>query len=256
VGHFDLQPILEGENLKGENPRTYENSYKAEGEKMAKKGFWIGMLIMVLTFGMTVIGCDTGNEDAGFVPVTNITDLPKIALKGAGLSLSGTVVPSNATNQSITWSGDEVTDGVFNSTSEGEKTVIATITNGESESTPYTKQFTITVYDTTANQIGLSQGTWTRNAERGQPDQLIVTNSSWMMKQYYGIMIEVANGIIIQLDGNNYVVQINKTLSPQGTWINRYQVDTGTYTFAESDTKLTISSVTPSYPINGTWEKQ
>jgi hypothetical protein len=224
---------------------------------MAKKGFWIGMPVMALAFGMTVIGCDTGGGgDGGFVPVTNITNLPEIALKDEGLSLSGTVVPSNATNQSITWSGDEVTDGVFNSVSEGQKTVTATIINGESESSPYTKQFTITVYDTTANQIVKSQGTWTMDTGRAQPDQFIVTNSSWVMKQYYDAMIEVARGIIIQLDGNNYVVQINSTLGSQGTWINWYQVDTGTYAFADSDTQLTITSATPSYPINGTWTKQ
>jgi fibronectin type 3 domain-containing protein len=28
---------------------------------MANKRFWLGMLVMMLAFGMTVVGCDTGN---------------------------------------------------------------------------------------------------------------------------------------------------------------------------------------------------
>ena len=30
---------------------------------MANKKFWVGMLVMVLVFGMTVIGCDTGGGE-------------------------------------------------------------------------------------------------------------------------------------------------------------------------------------------------
>ena len=32
---------------------------------MANKKFWVGILVMVLVFGMSVIGCDNGNDNGG-----------------------------------------------------------------------------------------------------------------------------------------------------------------------------------------------
>jgi hypothetical protein len=32
---------------------------------MANKRFWLGMLVMVLVFGMTVVGCDDGSTNGG-----------------------------------------------------------------------------------------------------------------------------------------------------------------------------------------------
>ena len=45
---------------------------------MANKKFWVGILAMVLVFGMAVIGCDTGNDDNGTVggPGLTITGIP------------------------------------------------------------------------------------------------------------------------------------------------------------------------------------
>jgi hypothetical protein len=88
-----------------------------------------------------------------FVPVTGITGVPTDATAGTPLNLTGTVAPSDATNQDIVWSvknagttGATITGGnTRNTTAAGTVTVTATITNGASASTDYTKDFTITV---------------------------------------------------------------------------------------------------------------
>jgi len=87
-----------------------------------------------------------------FVPVTNIMDVPTTATVGTPLTLTGTVVPSNATNQTIVWSvqdagttGASISGSTFNTTSAGSVTVRATIVNGLTETTNYTQDFPITV---------------------------------------------------------------------------------------------------------------
>jgi endoglucanase len=95
-----------------------------------------------------------------FIPVTNITDVLTTVTVGTdlpNLPLGGTVVPSNATNKTITWSivsagttGATITpDGVFKATAAGTATVTATVVNGASATTNYTKNFTITVTSVT-----------------------------------------------------------------------------------------------------------
>ena len=86
---------------------------------------------------------------SSFVPVTNITGVPTTANVGTPLALTGTVAPSNATNKTITWS---VKSGPANlsggasltTTAAGTIVVTATIVNGASATTNYTKDFNIT----------------------------------------------------------------------------------------------------------------
>ncbi|MDR0731006.1 MAG: hypothetical protein LBF63_05000, partial [Treponema sp.] len=93
------------------------------------------------------------NDTDGFVAVSNITAVPTLATAGVDLSLSGTVNPTNATNNTIAWSiapdnaltGTTVEDGVLKTTTTGTAKVRATIANGSSESTDYTQDFEITV---------------------------------------------------------------------------------------------------------------
>jgi endo-1,4-beta-xylanase len=87
-----------------------------------------------------------------FVPVTDITGVPTGATTGTDQTLNGTVAPGNATNKTITWSvysvgstGASIVDGKLRTTAAGTATVRATITNGLTASTNYTKDFTITV---------------------------------------------------------------------------------------------------------------
>jgi len=89
-----------------------------------------------------------------FVAVTGITmTSANTVQEGTPLTLTATVAPNNATNQTITWSietagGTEanITSGnVLNTTGAGTVTVRATITNGAMATTNFTQDFTITV---------------------------------------------------------------------------------------------------------------
>ena len=91
--------------------------------------------------------------NSGFVAVTNITDVPIGATAGKPLTLKGAVIPSNATNQTITWTvqdmgstGANITDGnTLNTTTAGTVKVRATIVNGEGPAADFAKDFEITV---------------------------------------------------------------------------------------------------------------
>ena len=101
----------------------------------------------------------------GFVPVTNITDLPSSATVGIPLTLTGTVVPSNATNKTITWNilsagntGATLSDNIFNATAAGTATMRATIVNGFAVGSDYTKDFNIKVTGVGINEFTQKSG--------------------------------------------------------------------------------------------------
>jgi hypothetical protein len=93
-----------------------------------------------------------------FVPVTDIIDVPAAAIAGQPLTLTGTVVPADATFQTILWSlkdagntGATLSGDVLSTTATGTVVVTATIENGEMDTldggTDFVKDFTITVYN-------------------------------------------------------------------------------------------------------------
>ena len=119
-------------------------------------------------FGFTVImaifliGCTdpsdpkNGGDTSTFKAVTDITGIPLLKQTDTPLTLSGTVVPSDATNKTIVWSiatddngstNPSLEGNVLTTETEGTVKVLATITNGLTASTPYTKTFTINVTD-------------------------------------------------------------------------------------------------------------
>ena len=94
-----------------------------------------------------------------FVPVTNITGVPTTGTVGTALTLTGTVEPSGATNQTITWSvkDDGTTGATLSGTTlsvpkAGTVTVTATVENGSSSTTNYTQDFEITI-NRNANKV-------------------------------------------------------------------------------------------------------
>jgi M6 family metalloprotease-like protein len=107
-----------------------------------------------------------------FVAVTDITDVPAAATATLPLTLTGTVVPASANNQTITWSivnagttGATISGtNTFNTTNSGTATVLATINNGSSPTSNYTKEFTITVSKATLGGTATISG----NAVFGQ----------------------------------------------------------------------------------------
>ena len=116
---------------------TIENGI-AEGENYTKE------------FDISVI------ESNDFVSVTNITDVPDKAVAGTPLTLTGTVIPENATYKTIKWSitaagttGAIIIENILHTTKEGVVTVKATIENGIAEGENYTKEFEISVTEDT-----------------------------------------------------------------------------------------------------------
>ena len=105
-----------------------------------------------LAVGITMLaGCEELDNISAFIPVTDITDVPAIVVSEKELILTGTVLPTNATNMAIVWSvvnadttGATITgDSILNIVVAGMVTVRATITNGTSPTTDYTQDFTI-----------------------------------------------------------------------------------------------------------------
>lgn len=87
-----------------------------------------------------------------FVAVTGITGVPATATAGTDLTLTGTVAPPDATNQTIVWSiknqgttGASITGNTLSTTGAGTVTVTATIVSGASATTAYTQDFDIIV---------------------------------------------------------------------------------------------------------------
>jgi hypothetical protein len=95
----------------------------------------------------------------GYVPVTGITGVPTAATAGTPITLSGTVAPSNATNQTIVWSvksagqaGATISGNTLNTAAAGTVTVTATITNGLTPTSNYAQDFNITVSTPSGNE--------------------------------------------------------------------------------------------------------
>jgi hypothetical protein len=230
-------------------------------KKMAKNSFGIGMLVMVLAFGMTVIGCDTGtNGGGGFVPVTDITNLPVIALQGVSLSLSGTVEPANATNTTISWSGANVSGGVFTATSTGASNVTATIVNGASESSNYTKTFSITTWPD-SNPISLAQGTWTRDVVQEGTTytlKMTITGNTWQISASPPGLSEIPldKGYIVNVDAGTSTYASQETHKYEGGWVPHTHYETGTYALSNGNNTLSLASPNPDSKAAGTWARQ
>jgi hypothetical protein len=97
-----------------------------------------------------------------FVAVNDITDVPTAGTVGTALTLTGTVEPSNATNQVIVWSiktqggtSSTLSGNSVTATAEGTLTVTATITDGTAVGTDYTKDFSITFIVPVSNITGV-----------------------------------------------------------------------------------------------------
>ena len=87
------------------------------------------------------------------IPVADISNVPETAYALTPLSLDGTISPSNASNQNISWSvkdagttGAEITGNVLNTMSWGTVIVTAAIANGSPPGVDYVQDFTIAVY--------------------------------------------------------------------------------------------------------------
>ena len=111
-------------------------------------------IFKLIAFMAAILIAFTGcKEEDDFVAVTSISGVPTVSEINAPLTLTATVSPSNATNQTIVWSvkdagttGAGITSGnTLTATAAGTTTVTATIANGATKNTPFTSDFTIEV---------------------------------------------------------------------------------------------------------------
>ena len=106
-----------------------------------------------------------------FVPVTVISNVPDMAIVGTPLTLTGTVSPENATNQTIAWTvknagttGAIINGSTLTVTAAGTVVVTAAIANGTAQGTAFTQDFSIsaftsdTIADITSFSFSLSNG--------------------------------------------------------------------------------------------------
>ena len=120
------------------------------------------------------------SADPNFVSATDIINLPTTIPAGGPFKLTGTVVPNNATNQTITWSilnaggtGAAITGGdSFFASSGGNVMILATIKDGKLFGEPLTKGFNVTVspFVPATNIINLPT-----SAPKGVPIELTAT---------------------------------------------------------------------------------
>ena len=159
------------------------------------------------------------------VPVTEIIGVPASAIAGTPLTLTGTVSPSNATNQRITWSvinagttGATITGGnVLNTTNAGTVTVKATIAHGTAPDAAYTQNFTINILFISVTEItgvpaSVTAGTPLTLIGTVSPDNAINRTIVWTVKNQGTTGATIINGNTLVTTGTGTVV-ISATVS-------------------------------------------
>lgn len=230
---------------------------------MKTKGiFGFGLPVILLVLGLTLGGCPTdGGEEDPFVAVTGIAGVQTASLVNIGLTLSGTVEPSNATNKTIVWSGAGVSNGVLKAPSAGEYTVTATIVNG-TNSGSYTKSFKITAYP--AGTVGAGVNPfgdddtpviWTMD-DTGGTVYVTLTDKTWLA---------MAEGTTYNSGTYSHITG-TKAAQWTVTGGGHYIGNTGLAIFIEDDTILvanfsheysdmngTFTKLNPELTLEGTW---
>ena len=167
-----------------------------------------------------------------FVAVANVAGVPTTATAGTPLTLTGTVVPSDATNKTIVWSvqsagttGATITGGnTLNTTAAGTVTVRATIASGATATADYTQDFNITV---TAKQV---TGTEINDA----PLATLYPNPTSSM---FTLEFEVNGVYNITLTDMSGKVLLRETVAGQTARINVSNYPAGTYLLTIDDGK-------------------
>jgi uncharacterized protein YjdB len=117
---------------------------------MVKKNLFRGALVFAFFLGSCNFTIDGKNDT--FVAVTGIIGVPTTTAVGTPLALTGTVIPSNATNKTIIWTLKDagttepsISGNYLTAAAVGTVTVTATVINGLTDSIPYTQDFAVGV---------------------------------------------------------------------------------------------------------------
>jgi len=127
------------------------------------------------------------NFTTAMIPVINITNVPTKATIDVPLTLIGTVVPNDATYQTITWSlvypgttNAMVQSGKLYTSASGTAVVKATITHGTAIGTNYTQEFNIEVGTVGIEKTSITDGiTIYPNPTTGE---LTMDNGQWRIE--------------------------------------------------------------------------
>lgn len=113
----------------------------------------ITIALMALSLALLAsCGGNDDNNDSLHIAVTDITDVDREAVVGDEITLTGRVIPEDATNKAITWAvknagntGAKITNqNKLSAGTAGTVVVTATVAKGASSSKSYTKDFNIT----------------------------------------------------------------------------------------------------------------
>ncbi|MCL2032967.1 MAG: hypothetical protein FWG96_06865 [Methanomassiliicoccaceae archaeon] len=192
------------------------DGWYCEGANMFQGGWPVQNTGSIMVNGDITIEARLSVATANTVPVTDIAGVPTAAVAGTPLTLTGTVVPADATNKAISWSvkspssttGASISVNVLSTTAAGTVVVTATIADGVAVGTPYTKDFTITVaapvipvMDITGVPTESVAGTPLTLTGTVAPSNATFQTISWSIKNY-GTTGATINGNILSTTGS------------------------------------------------------
>ena len=188
-----------------------------------------------LAEGLSYIQNFTIEVGEGFVPVADITNVPAEATVGIPLTLTVAVLPANASFQTISWSvtcagttGATITVGnIFNATTEGMAVVKATIANGISMGTPFTKEFSIVVKLLSITEINAAAITVYPNPTSGQ---LRIASSELRMEDVHIYDVMGKKILTSPMSQSSLETTMDVTHLPNGVYFLRIQTDQGLVT--------------------------
>jgi hypothetical protein len=134
------------------------------------------------------------------VPVTDIINVPTVAGVDIPLTLTGTVIPTDATFKTIVWSIKEdggtnssITDGnILNALSTGTVVLTATIINGLGLDIDFEKDFTITVEE---GDVGIEEKDLSKVKIFTLSNSVIIKNES--KNDYHWVKIYNISGRLV-----------------------------------------------------------
>ncbi|MCL1878777.1 MAG: protein kinase [Defluviitaleaceae bacterium] len=183
-----------------------------------------------------------------FVPVTSVTGVPTSATAGTPLNLSGTANPSNATNRNIAWSvasagdtGASISENTLNTTASGVAIIRTTVTNGETATSNFTQDFSITVRAAFVPVTSITGVPMTATA--GQPLTLSGTaNPSNATNRNITWSVVNAGGTGATISGNRLSATSGGTATIRATVVN------GRTQYADFTHEITITVAPASTP--------
>jgi len=202
-------------------------------------------------FATTASGTFYGEElsfttpNVTFIPVINITDVPTIAMVATTLTLAGTVIPHNATNQTIVWSiydagstGAIINGNTFNATTAGTVIITATIANGIATGTNYTQNFEITVN----SDVSITETMQKENKQNVYPNPTnTVINIPYSVNNKTLLQIININGQImetINLSAEESIIEIDVSMYKSGVYFYKYDSFIGKFIINEKLIRL------------------